>query len=137
MTDVVYVTHEVDPDEESPDVDVDLEVALSAFSDAGIDWEVAAWDDRGYDWSNARLVLVRSPWDYVPRRDQFVAWAHSVARATTSATDASMGSTRTMTWKSVRYRSARSTSAPSTSGIAGAPGVASESVAPSTGVGRA
>ncbi len=82
MTDVVYVTHEVDPDDESPDIDTDLEVALAAFEWEGITWEVAAWDDHGYDWSAAGLVLVRSPWDYVPRRREFLGWTRDVAALT-------------------------------------------------------
>ena len=79
MTDVVYVTHEPDPATESPDVDTDLDVALAAFAWEGISFEVAAWDDHGFDWSDAGLVLVRSPWDYVLRRREFLEWARDVS----------------------------------------------------------
>lgn len=79
MTDVVYVTHEVDPSLPSPDVDTDLEVALAAFAWEGISFEVAAWDDHGFDWSEAGLVLVRSPWDYVLRRREFLEWTRDVS----------------------------------------------------------
>lgn len=82
MTDVVYVTHEVDPSNPSPDVDTDLEVALAAFAWEGITFEVAAWDDHGFDWSEAGLVLVRSPWDYVPRRREFLEWTRDVSALT-------------------------------------------------------
>jgi len=82
VTDVVYVTHEHDPADPHADVDVDIEVALSAFTAAGIDWDVAAWDDRGYDWSGASLVLVRSPWDYVARRREFLSWSRDVSALT-------------------------------------------------------
>ncbi len=82
MTDVVYVTHEVDPGNPSPDVDTDLEVALAAFAWEGITFEVAAWDDHGFDWSEAGLVLVRSPWDYVLRRREFLAWTRDVSALT-------------------------------------------------------
>jgi glutathione synthase/RimK-type ligase-like ATP-grasp enzyme len=82
VTDVVYVTHEVDPGNPSPDVDTDLEVALAAFAWEGITFEVAAWDDHGFDWSEAGLVLVRSPWDYVPRRREFLAWTRDVSALT-------------------------------------------------------
>lgn len=82
MTDVVYVTHEIDPEDPSSHVDADLDVALAAFSAVGLEWEVAAWDDHGYDWSGARLVLVRSPWDYVYRRREFLRWARDVEALT-------------------------------------------------------
>jgi glutathione synthase/RimK-type ligase-like ATP-grasp enzyme len=82
VTDVVYVTHELDPDLQGSHVDTDLPHVLAAFGRIGLDVDVATWDDRGYDWSDARLVLVRSPWDYVLRRREFVAWAHDVAALT-------------------------------------------------------
>lgn len=82
MTDVVYVTHEVDPSDPSSHTDTDIDAALAAFSEVGLDWEVAAWDDHGYDWSGARLVLVRSPWDYVLRRREFLGWAADVEALT-------------------------------------------------------
>lgn len=95
MTDVVYVTHEVDPADPDSHVDADLDVALAAFSAAGLDWEVAAWDDHGYDWSGARLVLVRSPWDYVLRRREFLGWARDVEALTRLENPASVLETNT------------------------------------------
>jgi glutathione synthase/RimK-type ligase-like ATP-grasp enzyme len=38
----------------------------------------AAWDDPAVDWSSARLVMVRSTWDYDGRRDDFLAWCRGV-----------------------------------------------------------
>jgi glutathione synthase/RimK-type ligase-like ATP-grasp enzyme len=31
-------------------------------------------------WSHYDLVLIRSPWDYIDHRDEFVQWAHHVSR---------------------------------------------------------
>ncbi len=39
------------------------------------------WDDPGFDWAAEDLVLIRSTWDYVDRREQFVAWADRVGTA--------------------------------------------------------
>jgi len=78
VTDVVYVTHEIDPSVHGSHVDTDLELVVSEFDRVGLDWAVAAWDDHGFDWSDARLVLVRSPWDYVLRRREFLEWARDV-----------------------------------------------------------
>ncbi|GIF21317.1 ATP-grasp domain-containing protein [Paractinoplanes tereljensis] len=44
----------------------------------GIPVDVVRWDDPTADWSSYASVVLRSPWDYVARRDEFVAWAHSV-----------------------------------------------------------
>lgn len=38
--------------------------------------EPAIWDSAEVDWDSYDLVVLRSPWDYLPRRDEFVAWAH-------------------------------------------------------------
>ena len=41
----------------------------------------AVWDDPAVDWAAYDLVVLRSPWDYAPRRDEFVAWARVGAAA--------------------------------------------------------
>jgi hypothetical protein len=40
----------------------------------------SVWDDARTDWSLFDLAVVRSCWDYVPRREEFVRWAHGVER---------------------------------------------------------
>jgi hypothetical protein len=42
--------------------------------------EAVSWDDPGADWDAYALAILRSPWDYVPRRADFLAWAQSVPR---------------------------------------------------------
>ncbi|WP_409331773.1 ATP-grasp domain-containing protein [Trujillonella humicola] len=63
--------------------DDDEPLLLSALADAGLTAAVADWADPGVDWAAAELVVVRSTWDYAPRREQFLAWARRVAAATT------------------------------------------------------
>jgi hypothetical protein len=46
----------------------------------GLGVDAVRWDDEAADWSAYALTVIRSPWDYVPRRDRFVAWAASVPR---------------------------------------------------------
>jgi glutathione synthase/RimK-type ligase-like ATP-grasp enzyme len=43
----------------------------------------AAWSEPGVDWAEARLVMVRSTWDYERRRDEFIDWARKVQHLTT------------------------------------------------------
>lgn len=60
-----------------PDLDDDRPV-IGALAERGVDAEPVVWDDPDVDWSAYDLVVVRSTWDYSPRRDEFVAWARSV-----------------------------------------------------------
>jgi glutathione synthase/RimK-type ligase-like ATP-grasp enzyme len=67
---------------ELPALHDDDQPLLAALSARGVPWRVLAWDDPSVDWSAAALVLIRSTWDYVPRRAEFVDWAQRVAAAT-------------------------------------------------------
>ncbi|HEY3021618.1 MAG TPA: hypothetical protein VGJ32_15580 [Solirubrobacteraceae bacterium] len=40
--------------------------------------EAAVWDDPAVDWDAFELVVVRSTWDYVGRRERFLAWAEAL-----------------------------------------------------------
>ncbi|MCO8276327.1 hypothetical protein M1L60_37685 [Actinoplanes sp. TRM 88003] len=46
----------------------------------GAEVDVVPWDAAGVDWAAYDVAVIRSPWDYVARRDSFVAWAHSVPK---------------------------------------------------------
>jgi hypothetical protein len=67
---------------EFPALDEDGPALLAALANQGVDAEPAVWSDEGVDWSAYDLVVVRSTWDYHLRRDEFLAWASSVARDT-------------------------------------------------------
>ncbi|MEU7845489.1 hypothetical protein AB0B39_31485 [Micromonospora sp. NPDC049114] len=60
------------------DLDPDDRLVLDPLSARGIAAEAVVWDDPAADWSSYDLVVLRSPWDYALRRDEFVAWAASV-----------------------------------------------------------
>lgn len=64
---------------EAREVDTDLPLLVRELPDA----VVADWDDEGVDWSAFDVIVLRSPWDYHRRRDEFLAWAaaaNSVSR---------------------------------------------------------
>ncbi len=61
-------------------VDVDLPLLVAAAAARGLEAEVAVWDDDSVDWAGYDLVVVRSCWDYLERRDAFLDWARSVPR---------------------------------------------------------
>ncbi|MFP5356780.1 MAG: hypothetical protein ACLGIK_16905, partial [Gemmatimonadota bacterium] len=54
----------------------------AALADAGIPCRAADWADPAVDWAAADAVVVRSTWNYAPRRDEFLAWARRVEAAT-------------------------------------------------------
>jgi hypothetical protein len=62
--------------------DEDEPLLLAALADAGLTAGVADWADPSVDWAAADAVIVRSTWDYAPRRDEFLAWAQRVDAAT-------------------------------------------------------
>jgi hypothetical protein len=62
--------------------DDEREIALAAWLGAGIEGTPVVWDDPRVDWSSFDAAVVRSTWDYIERRDEFVAWAHRVGAAT-------------------------------------------------------
>lgn len=65
---------------ELPELEGDDQLALPALAALGITAVPAVWDDKSVDWSAYDMVVLRSPWDYAARRDEFVAWAKSVPR---------------------------------------------------------
>ncbi|BAL86843.1 hypothetical protein AMIS_16230 [Actinoplanes missouriensis 431] len=63
-----------------PDLWDDDHPLRDALRERGVVVEAVRWDDESADWSRYDLTVIRSPWDYVARRDEFVAWAHRVPR---------------------------------------------------------
>lgn len=77
MTDVLLATCSAWPDGEPGG-----ELVVTELERRGIDAAWAVWDDPSVDWAGARLVAVRSTWDYEHRRDEFLAWARRVEQVT-------------------------------------------------------
>ncbi|MFE9918798.1 RimK family alpha-L-glutamate ligase [Micromonospora sp. NPDC005553] len=60
------------------DLDPDDRLVLAPLAARGVAVQAAVWDDPDVDWSSFDLVVLRSPWDYALRRDEFVSWASTV-----------------------------------------------------------
>jgi glutathione synthase/RimK-type ligase-like ATP-grasp enzyme len=63
-------------------LDKDLPPLLAALASEGLTGEAVVWDDPAVSWGSYALAVVRSTWDYVSRRDEFVAWAERSASQT-------------------------------------------------------
>ncbi|MGC4761146.1 ATP-grasp domain-containing protein [Micromonospora trifolii] len=62
------------------DLDPDDRLVLAPLAARGVAVQTVVWDDPDVDWSSYDLVVLRSPWDYALRRDEFVSWAATVPR---------------------------------------------------------
>ncbi|MEA2273916.1 MAG: hypothetical protein QOI98_2624, partial [Solirubrobacteraceae bacterium] len=65
---------------EVPALDEDGAGLVGALEARGVPAVPAVWDDPDEDWSRFALVIVRSTWDYPPRRDEFLAWSERLPR---------------------------------------------------------
>ncbi|GIE85034.1 ATP-grasp domain-containing protein [Actinoplanes regularis] len=63
-----------------PDLWDDDHLLRDALRARGVAVDAVRWDDTDADWSVYDLTVIRSPWDYVARCDQFVDWARGVPR---------------------------------------------------------
>ena len=63
-------------------LDEDLEPLRTACAQAGITASIVAWDDMTVSWARFDAALLRSPWDYVDRLPEFLAWCERTARLT-------------------------------------------------------
>lgn len=63
---------------ELPELDPDDRLLLGPLAARGVRAEPVAWDAPDVNWSAYQLAVLRSPWDYAPRREEFVAWAAAV-----------------------------------------------------------
>jgi hypothetical protein len=60
---------------ELTDLDEDTRRLIEPLAARGVAATPAIWDDVNVDWTRFNLVVVRSCWDYVPRRSAFLEWA--------------------------------------------------------------
>jgi hypothetical protein len=59
-------------------LDEDDRLVIPSLAEQGIRAEPAVWDDPTVNWSSFDLVVVRSTWDYIDCRNDFLAWADSI-----------------------------------------------------------
>lgn len=60
-------------------LDEDLPPLEAALRRIGVETQVLAWDDPTVSWARFDAVLLRSPWDYVERLPEFLAWCEHVS----------------------------------------------------------
>src|SRR5689334_14357969 len=65
-----------------PALDEDGPALVAALAERGVSAVPTIWDDGAVAWDAYDAVVVRSTWDYVPRRNAFLAWAERVGSLT-------------------------------------------------------
>ncbi len=65
-----------------PAWEVDDRPLLEAIAARGAEAVTAVWDDPAIAWNRFDAVLIRTTWDYMEKRDAFVAWAKCVESKT-------------------------------------------------------
>jgi len=63
-------------------LDEDLPPLEKALAEVGLQPGIEVWDDPDVRWGRYDLVVLRSAWDYVPRRRELLEWAAAVAAET-------------------------------------------------------
>ena len=63
-----------------PELDPDDQLVVPALHERGVEAVPVVWDSPAVDWASFGLAVIRSPWDYAARREEFVAWAAKVPR---------------------------------------------------------
>lgn len=65
------------------ELDTDLPYLVRAFADRGVTAEIVDWDTADEDWTRFSSAVIRSPWDYHRRLDEFLSWLDRVSALTT------------------------------------------------------
>jgi len=65
---------------ELPELDRESRRLASALERLGVRAVPAVWDDPSVVWQGFDLVVVRSCWDYIYRREEFLQWADQIPR---------------------------------------------------------
>ena len=77
---IAYVVGNDDPID--PDPDLDIPFAIKAAEQLEIDLVFANWNDKSIAWESFDAAVIRSAWDYVPVRDEFLQFAKNVETKT-------------------------------------------------------
>jgi glutathione synthase/RimK-type ligase-like ATP-grasp enzyme len=67
---------------EHPELWEDELLLVDALAERGLSAGPGVWSDPAVDWAAARLVVIRSAFDYIRDRDAFCAWADRVEATT-------------------------------------------------------
>ena len=62
-------------------LDEDMPPLRAALAALGAEVTTPEWDDPAVDWSRFDVAVLRSPWDYMDRLAEFLAWTERCGAA--------------------------------------------------------
>ena len=77
---IAYVVGDDDP--KDPDPDLDIPYVVEASKKINLDLSLTNWQDQNINWNKFDAAMIRSTWNYVPFRDEFVLWSKKVEKQT-------------------------------------------------------
>jgi len=77
---IAYVVGDDDP--KDPDPDLDIPFVIESANKLEINLSFPNWQDKDIKWNDFDAAVIRSTWNYVPFRDEFVSWSKKVERET-------------------------------------------------------
>ncbi|MEO0570490.1 MAG: hypothetical protein AAF039_02220 [Bacteroidota bacterium] len=85
--DVVLLTADnyLDSLQQSPlaqNVRVEDGLVAEALSNEGLKIALKSWADPLFDWTSTKYILIRTPWDYFERTDEFLQWFNATSKTT-------------------------------------------------------
>jgi glutathione synthase/RimK-type ligase-like ATP-grasp enzyme len=63
-----------------PDWEVDDRPLFRTFAARQVEAPLVVWDDPAVNWAIFDAVLIRTTWDYMEKRERYIAWAEHVER---------------------------------------------------------
>eukprot|EP00026_Physarum_polycephalum_P014960 Phypoly_transcript_15533.p1 GENE.Phypoly_transcript_15533~~Phypoly_transcript_15533.p1 ORF type:complete len:286 (+),score=47.50 Phypoly_transcript_15533:33-890(+) len=65
-----------------PTLTHDDSLLLNELRGRNIDVEIIIWNEPNTDWSRFALVIIRTPWDYIHKYEEFVKWIEATSAQT-------------------------------------------------------
>lgn len=80
MSKIAIITYEARGSYAASNVADEDEILASILDDLAADYRFEIWSDETVDWSQYTCLLLKSPWDYFDRYDDFLAWSQRIVQ---------------------------------------------------------
>jgi hypothetical protein len=75
---IAIITYEASGSYAASNVEDEDQVLASLLDELAVDYKFEIWSDRMVDWSQYAALLLKSPWDYFDRYDEFLNWCNQI-----------------------------------------------------------
>lgn len=78
MNQIAIITYEAKGSFAANNVEDEDQVLASILDEIAVDYKFEIWSDKTVDWSQYACLLLKSPWDYFDRYEEFLAWCKQI-----------------------------------------------------------